>query len=191
MLEVNGAHTHKYKDLIEMLGVTTLVLTDLDSVDEQGKSCFPQRNLNRKTNNDTLKKWHPKEEAIDDLVDLSKDKHATTSQGTPLYIAYQKPTNISDKEVLSRTFEDALILENFENEYFQKKSRLKDAKAAHENDSKTLSESLFNYVKDLKKGDFAFDCLFHLADNEANSFNPPEYISDGLAWLEKQLSLKA
>lgn len=188
MLEVNGAHTHKYKDLVEKLGVATLVLTDIDSVDNTGKSCFPQKNSNQKTNNDTLKKWHPKKETLDDLLALPKEKYATTSQGAPLYVAYQKPTQISEKGVLSRTFEDALILANFEDDYFQKKPKLKAAKAAHENDSKALSESLYEYVKDLTKGDFAFDCLFHLAHKESNRFNPPEYISDGLKWLETQLS---
>jgi len=187
MLEVNGAHTHKYRDLIEKLGVITLVLTDLDSVDNAGESCFPQKNASQKTNNDTLKKWHPKKSTVDELVVLPKEKHATISQTAPLYVAYQKPIQITDKEVLSRTFEDALILANFENEYFRNKPKLQAAKAAHEDDSKLLSDSLYEYVKGLKKGDFAFDCLFHLADKETNRFNPPEYISDGLSWLEKQL----
>lgn len=190
MLEVNGAHTHKYKALVEKLGVTTLVLTDLDSVDNNGKSCFPQRNSDQKSNNDTLRLWHPQIESLDELVDLPKTEHMTTSEGSPLYVAFQKPTLISGKEVLSRTFEDALILANFDQEYFQKKPKLATAKSTHEDGSMSLSESLYKYVQDLKKGDFAFDCLFHLADKESNSFNPPEYMSDGLKWLAAQLSPK-
>jgi len=191
MLEVNGAHTHKYRDLVEKLGVATLVLTDLDSVNNEGKSCFPEESLGQKTDNDTLKKWHPKKVALDDLVALPKNEHATKSQSAPLYVAYQKPTQISGKKILSRTFEDALILANFEDEYFQKKKILNTAKAAFEDNSKPLSESLYDYVQGLKKGDFAFDCLFHLADGEGSSFNPPEYMSEGLKWLETQLSPKA
>lgn len=191
MLEVNGSHTHKYRDLVEKLGVATLVLTDLDSVDNTGKSCFPQKNSDQKTNNDTLKKWHPKKEALDDLVALPQKKHATESEGAPLYIAYQKPTQISGDDVLSRTFEDALILANFEDGFFQRIKKLKVAKTDFESGTKSLSESLYNYVQGLKKGDFAFNCLFHLANEEANSFNPPEYMRDGLKWLEKQLSPEA
>jgi len=168
-----------------------LVLTDLDSVDQNGKSCFPQEGLGQRTNNDTLRKWHPKEEALDHLVALLQVEHSTISQGAPLYVAYQKPVQISDKEVLSRTFEDALILANFDNEYFQKIPKLKVAKESHEDGNMLLSNSLYDYVKDLKKGDFAFDCLFHLADNEANCFNPPDYMRDGLKWLEDQLAPKA
>ncbi|WP_264293108.1 ATP-dependent nuclease [Vibrio alginolyticus] len=191
MLEVNGAHTHKYRNLVEKLGVATLVLTDLDSVNSEGKSCFPQQQSVQKTNNDTLKKWHPKKEALDDLVTLPQAEHATTSGDAPLYVAYQKPTQISGEKILSRTFEDALILANFADDYFQNIKKLKDAKTDFENGKEPLSKSLFDYVQGLKKGDFAFNCLFHLAENEANSFNPPEYMSDGLTWLQDQLSPKA
>jgi predicted ATP-dependent endonuclease of OLD family len=191
MLEVSGAHTHKYRELVEKLGVVTLVLTDLDSVDHKGDSCFPKMGLDQKTCNDTLKIWHPKKESLDDLVALPQSEHATTSQGAPLYVAYQKPTQISGKEILSRTFEDALILANFEDEYFQKKPKLKAAKTSHEDESKSLSESLYDYVQGLKKGDFAFNCLFYLADGEGSSFNPPEYMSEGFKWLEAQLFPKA
>ncbi|MGS2742504.1 ATP-dependent nuclease [Halomonas sp. LS-001] len=191
MLEVSGAHTHKYKDLVEKLGVATLVLTDLDSVNNEGKSCFPQKNSDQKTSNETLKNWHPKKEGLDDLVDLPKEEHATTSGGAPLYVAYQKPSTIEGQEVLSRTFEDALILANFGDDYFQKKSAIKAAKIAFEDGSKSLSDSLYKYVQGLTKGDFAFNCLFHLANVEENSFNPPDYMSEGLKWLDAQLLPKA
>ena len=191
MLEVNGAHTHKYRALIEKLGIATLVLTDLDSVDKKGKSCFPQRNSDQKSNNDTLKVWHPEKEKLDELVDLPEEKHTTTNKGAPLYVAFQKPSMISGKEVLSRTFEDALISANFDHDYFLNKSKIRAAKSAFEDDDESLSELLYDYVQGLKKGDFAFDCLFHLAENESNSFNPPEYMSNGLEWLTEQLSPKA
>ncbi len=98
---------------------------------------------------------------------------------------------ISGEMILSRTFEDALILANFEDDYFQNIKKLKDAKTDFESGTEPLSKSLYDYVQGLKKGDFAFNCLFHLADNEANSFNPPDYMSDGLTWLQDQLSPKA
>ncbi len=190
MLEVSGAHSHKYRELVEKLGIVTLVLTDLDSVNGNKESCFPSKGKNQKTSNDTLRLWHPQKDSLDDLVNLKKDEHETTNQGTPLYVAYQKPTKISEQYILSRTFEDALILANFENEYFQKKGQIKAAKTAFETTTKCLEESLYNYVQGLKKGDFAFDCLFHLADEGSQDFNPPEYMSDGLQWLQTQLTPK-
>lgn len=187
MLEVSGAHTHKYKDLVEKLGVVTLILTDLDSVNSDNKSCFPQRNADQKSNNDTLRIWHPKKEPLDDLLSLPDGEHATNSDRAPLYVAYQRPVEISGKEVLARTFEDALILANFENDFFQKVEKIKAAKADHEKSTKSLEESLYDYVKTLKKGDFAFNCLFHLAAEKNNKFDPPEYMHKGLKWLEDQL----
>ncbi|MCK4817091.1 ATP-dependent endonuclease, partial [bacterium] len=188
MLEVNGAHTHKYRELVEKLGVVTLVITDLDTVNSDGKSCFPKRGDGQKTNNDTLKSWHPKKELLDDLIDIPKEDRANKDLSAPLFISYQKPTTIEEKEVLSRTFEDALILANFADNYFQKKRPLKAAKASFDDGSKPLSESLFDYVKKLTKGDFAFDCLFHLAEEDTNTFVAPQYICEGLEWLEDQLS---
>ena len=187
-LEVNGAHTHKYRELVEKLGIATLVLTDLDSVDDNGKTCFPKKGENQKTSNNTLKVWHPKKEALDDLVDLPQTENVTKSQSAPLYVGYQKTTQISGKGILSRTFEDALILANFEHEYFLEQAKIKKAKTDFENDPKSLSESLYNYVQSLNKGDFAFNCLFYLAGEKAKSFNAPTYISDGLKWLEVELS---
>lgn len=187
ILEVSGAHTHKYKELIETLGVATLVLTDIDSVDSKGVSCFPQKNAGQETSNDTLKNWHPKISALDDLVSLSQDAHATSSVGTPLYIAYQKPTEISNVEVLSRTFEDALILANLENKYFAGKPGIEKAIAEFEAEGKSLPESLYIYVNSLSKGDFAFDCLMHIAAENSTGLVSPKYISEGLKWLEAQL----
>ncbi|KPD13144.1 ATP-dependent endonuclease [Phaeobacter sp. 11ANDIMAR09] len=191
MLEVSGAHTHKYRDLVEKLGVATLVLTDLDSVNSAKKSCFPQIQADQKTSNATLKNWHPKVVLVDELIDKSMMDHVTNSRGAPLYVAYQKSTKINGQDVLSRTFEDALILANFDNEFFQNEGSIRDAKVAFEDGSKPLSESLYDYVKKLNKGNFAFDCLFHLSSEETARFRPPVYMSDGLKWLEAQLSPKS
>ncbi len=198
ILEVSGAHTHKYRQLVEKLGVITLVLTDLDSVDSEKKSCPPERGKQQKTNNYTLKNWHPKKKFVDDLMNLPQQDHAETTGGVFLYITYQKPTQISGGDVLSRTFEDALILANFESDYFQSIPKIKAAKTNFEatetnfeDASKRLSTSLFEYVRGLNKGDFAFNCLFHLAKEETNSFEIPQYIQDGLAWLKEQLVPKA
>ena len=188
MLEVSGAHTHKYKDLIEKLGIATLVLTDLDSVDAKGKACYPKLKSGQKSNNDTLRLWHPKKDKLDDLLALPKGEHSINASNAPLFVAFQQPTQISGKDVLSRTFEDAFILANIDGDFFQKKATLKAAKLAFEKEGKSLTEALYKYVGGLNKGDFAFDCLFHLSKDKKHSFTPPKYMRDGLEWLEAQLS---
>ena len=180
ILEVSGAHTHKYRELVEVLGIVSLVITDLDSVGDDGKKCAPMRSAGQVTNNDTLKSWHPKKNTVDELVDVSLHDRSNGK----LFVAYQKPVTINSTEVLSRTFEDALILANYDDNFFKSISSLQ----AKISDAETVSDGLFDYVKTLTKGDFAFECLFHLADDEANTFQPPEYISEGLKWLETELS---
>lgn len=190
MLEVSGAHSHKYKELVEKLGVATLVLTDLDSVDLDKSSCYPKIGSKQKSSNNTLRLWHPQKDELDELVTLPEPQHGTISNGAPLYIAYQKPTPINGEQILSRTFEDSLILANFEHDYFQNIAKIKAAKTDFESGTQSLSKSLYKYVQGLTKGDFAFNCLFHLASHEDKNFNPPKYMSDGLKWLETQLSPK-
>ncbi|MGB7323798.1 MAG: AAA family ATPase [Rubripirellula sp.] len=186
ILEVSGAHTHKYRELVERLGVRTLVITDLDSVDDDGK-CATKRGANQESNNDTLKSWHPAKAKIDELLDLSPQDYATISAGAPLYVAYQLPITVNGKEVLCRTFEDALIASNLGNEFFTKKKTIEDANDEFESGKGDLATSLFEYVQTLTKGDFAFNCLVHLTEKDENTFNEPDYISEGLKWLEVQL----
>ena len=164
------------------------MITDLDSVNEEGRKCVPGRNQKQKSNNDTLKSWHPNKEDIDSLLDIPKLGRSTSDKPAPVFVAYQTPFTIGTVEVLARTFEDALILANFDNAYFQDVSELKAAKTNFEDGTKHLSESLFDYVNNLSKGNFAFSCLFYISKSDKHSFITPEYISEGLAWLEKKLS---
>ncbi|WP_340608384.1 ATP-dependent nuclease [Xenorhabdus bharatensis] len=201
IIEVSGAHTHKYKDLIENLGMTALVITDIDSVNKDNKKCYPKIKSSQKTNNTTLIKWHPKKENLDELINISSKNHIITTKNSNVYIAYQKATNIEGKKILSRTFEDALILANIKNGFFNKIEKITKAREEFtlNQDVDALCESLFNYIQELKKGEFAFECLFYLSeiadheeplDKERVSFTPPEYIKDGLDWLNKKLTPK-
>ena len=190
VIEVNGAHTHKYKEIVEKLGVVTLVITDLDSQDSKGGKCAPQRGQDQTSSNNTLRNWHPKRSSVDELVDLSKDECDSKSQTAPLYVAYQRAITLGDTEVLSRTFEDALILANFDSAFFQEKTAIKAAKKSARDGTKSLEQSLFEYVRGLAKGDFAFDCLMHIAEAPNQPIKPPLYIAEGLDWLQSQLSPK-
>src|SRR5690606_4665887 len=72
ILEIGGSHAHRLKPLIEKLGLICLVITDIDSSDN-GNKCQPELGKNYKTNNDTLKKWHPQKESLDELLNLNSD----------------------------------------------------------------------------------------------------------------------
>ena len=42
-LEIGGSHAHRLKPLVEQLGLTTLIITDLDACDADGKKAAPTR----------------------------------------------------------------------------------------------------------------------------------------------------
>lgn len=188
ILEVSGAHTHKYRALVEKLGVVTLVITDLDSRDTAKQKCAPKKGECQTTSNYTLTSWHPQKSSIDALVALPQEPSYSKNSNVPLFIAFQKPVVLGDTEVLSRTFEDALILANFVHPHFDAIANLQAAKKIFEDGAEPLEKCLFDYVKTLTKGNFAFDCLFYIASETNHSFDPPTYISEGLEWLQTQLS---
>jgi len=68
-LEIGGSHAHKLRGLIEKIGLTTLVVTDIDSRDAAGSSAVPVRGADYTTRNHTLKTWWPEVEELDALLD--------------------------------------------------------------------------------------------------------------------------
>ncbi|MGC5271498.1 hypothetical protein ACPXAU_23885, partial [Salmonella enterica] len=82
MLEVGGSHAHRLKPLVHHLGLTTLVITDLDAQErkvtpatETAKekisyhAAQPKLGAGLTTNNDTLKTWLPQKSSLDELLD--------------------------------------------------------------------------------------------------------------------------
>jgi predicted ATP-dependent endonuclease of OLD family len=122
ILEVGGAFGHRFKLLIEFLGIAALVITDLDSVtsvdaadahnedavefeipatdvDQQptkksGKACLPSE-PGALTSNQTLIQWLPKKQTVAELNDASADEKVYSpddSQGCKVRVAYQVAT---------------------------------------------------------------------------------------------------
>ncbi|WP_127960065.1 AAA family ATPase [Serratia microhaemolytica] len=200
ILELGGSHVHSFRDLIEALGIATLIIGDLDATvlakitDKNGKettrwkSTRPKQGEGQQTANSVLKEWHPKKKLIDELIALPPEEHAlTTGDDYELYVAYQKPGN-GDNLITPRTFEDALILENL--------AVLKGVKGsatsakictilAQKLSDDDLADELFGLLKTAEKAAFALDCLM-LEDPEA--LKPPSYIAAGLEWFEGAVS---
>lgn len=200
LLEIGGSHAHTLRPLIESLGLTTLVITDIDAAEATGhrKVVPPERHKGLISRNTTLAKWHPCESSLDKLLDLTFDKKLKPS-GIPLFsvrIAYQSPVKAKvtakgpEVELLATTFEDALVLDNIE--FFRTTvaegiaSEFKAAIAA----SKTaveLKSAMFGIVRNCDKARFALDLLC-LKDPE--KLNVPTYIREGLEWLQRILDRK-
>ncbi|MFT3979257.1 MAG: AAA family ATPase [Ferruginibacter sp.] len=192
ILEIGGSHAHRLRPLIESLGIITLVITDIDSVDGKNK-VRPEVGKKYKSGNDTLKSWLPNEGDLDKLLSLKEaDKN---DKNLPIKVAYQIPITINDgkKDVVVNpyTFEDSLVMEN--RDVFQKLSGgtgllKKMTDATKEGDIDKSAQAMYDAITDsgAKKAEFALE-LFYF--EEPNKLTTPKYIKEGLDWLESKLNI--
>ena len=196
LLEIGGSHAHTLKPLIEDLGLITLVITDIDSVDEKNNKVQPEKGKKYKTGNDTLKYWLPKKDDLDEL--LSLDKKLKLSKDFPIKVAYQFPLQISfqngtdikkSEEAIPYTFEDSLVLENINT--FRgltgKALMNKMIEAAKKSSALECCNSMYDALKTGKKAEFALELLFL---DDPKMLTVPKYISEGLEWLQEKLENK-
>lgn len=190
ILEIGGSHAHRLKPLIEKLGLITLIITDIDSQDPSktsNKKCQPEKGKNLETNNDTLKKWNPKLNEIDQLLCLKQEDKVLADN--LIRVAFQNELDIKGEKIYPYTFEDSLLLENIE--IFKSISNStgllkKMVESANETDITNVAKKAYDAInaKSAKKAEFALDVLY-LEDPE--NLNTPKYIEEGLIWLEEQL----
>lgn len=197
LLEIGGAHAHRLEPLLKHLGLPTLVITDLDAQVSGGAATQVKRGQGQVTNNTTLRSWVPKVAEVDDLLDLDADRRVLAFDDlSAVRVAYQLPVQVTVSEAagaraedaLPYTFEDALVFANLpvfralDGTGLVKKFKdgiQKSATAAE------LGASLFESLKTGKKAEFALDVL---ALQDPAKFVVPNYIAEGLTWLETQLT---
>lgn len=193
ILEIGGSHAHRLKPLIEKLCLICLVITDVDSINpmDNGKKCQPELKKNYKTNNDTLKTWHPQKELLDELLNLSSDDKV--KKDLPIRVAYQKAIEFENEGnksiVYPYTFEDALVVENKESfkAIINSTGLLKKmVDASKKEDLKELVKETYTIINDkqAKKAEFALDVLYF---EDLQKIKTPSYIKEGLDWIEEQL----
>jgi predicted ATP-dependent endonuclease of OLD family len=194
LLEVGGSHAHRLEPLIRHLGLNTLVITDIDAINQlTRKRELPRSGAGLVTANNVLKGWHPKKESLDDLLKLEegeKEKHYDDCFS--IRVAYQTFVQVSSgngaqSAAAPRTFEDALALVNIE--FFRNSKGLglvkKFREAVESNDDiSKVHEALLNALNTATKAEFALDMLY---SEEPSLIKVPEYIRNGLEWLEGKL----
>jgi predicted ATP-dependent endonuclease of OLD family len=197
LLELGGAHAHRLKPLIEALGLTTLIIADVDAVtltDSRWRAAAPQIGSGQKTSNEVLKTWHPAIEDLDALMQLQPSGHERRIDGQPvLYVSFQKPIGAETAGVMTtiipRTFEDAFvfanqaIVESMGEEPLTKK--IAALVAQFKDQPEVLADELFELLKKAEKAAFALDILMH---DPPKDVVPPPYITDGLTWLDRELA---
>ena len=206
LLELGGSHAHSFRDLVDELGLATLIISDLDATvatkvplkaggeTTRWKAARPRIGASQKSANQVLKEWHPRKENIDDLMALTTEQHtATSTDGYALYVAYQRSISITGSDgatqsIIPRTFEDALVLENLdviaEVEGSRTTESIKEIVASGATGDE-LEDELFELLKTAEKAAFALDCLM-LKDPAA--LKPPEYIRAGLYWFQEAVT---
>lgn len=200
LLEIGGSHAHRLKPLIDHLGLLTLIITDLDTLDgTSGVSVQPAKGASQKTKNETLKTWVPGLEEVDALMDADAAAKTLHVADDPLFavrVAYQTPLTVTapgsakPEAAYPYTFEDALAFENLalfsalDGTGLVRKFR--DA-ITDGGGPTAIGKSMYDALKNGKKAEFALDVL------EIENFDKiivPSYIADGLEWLLKQLKKK-
>ena len=195
-LEVGGSHAHRFKGLVDTLGLTTLIVTDLDAKDPAtNKAVTPTIGKGLEARNETLRSWAPKQIDIDVLMTLEeKEKAIAHPNGYVVRSAYQTGEKLKlgavDVEIYANTFEDALFYRNFDFFKGRKAAGLAGAFQAiadASQDGNQLTADVAKAIKDGDKAEFALELLF---SEDVEKLQVPAYIEHGLLWLAEQLKRK-
>ncbi|SFO04147.1 AAA ATPase domain-containing protein [Pseudobutyrivibrio sp. UC1225] len=184
-IQVGGAYAYKYEELVNLLGIKTLIFTDIDydadkiKIEEIKKSS---------TTNATIKHFYNDENPIS-VKDLYRWKSSNSNiVGDNIYIAFQ-----TDKDGYTRTLEEAMLAKKYgiSAEDTKKRSEWKDIKKNDglcfplpnnklgESDSEFSARDLLKSMKG-SKTDFMYSVVLNGYVEEME----PQYISEGLAWLQ-------
>lgn len=172
IMEVGGAHAHIFFNLLDFLNLRTLVITDLDTVDNNDDRKKCKVSVGTHSSNACINSWFTtngedkptKEELLEKRED---DKVAENRR-----LAFQIPHVNGD--VCGRSFEDAFMLANPE------KFEITGASPDE------WETEAWNKAKEIDKTDFAMK--YAILDTE---WTTPRYIEEGLRWLEGNTSSTA
>ncbi|TWT46391.1 ATP-dependent nuclease [Botrimarina hoheduenensis] len=187
VLEVSGAYAHRFAGLMRFLGLPYLVITDVDSVGPvEGKKrdgAVPANTPGASTSNGALKALLGKT-TIEELVALT-DAQRTVQAGV-CYVTYQRPSSVAERTetMHGRTFEETFVYENMT--LFRKGDLSLTDDLANGLDHAAEYETVYKAVhsKSFKKTEFALNIA-----HTQSEWTTPEYIAEGLRWLETKLRL--
>lgn len=192
IFNINGAHGLVYHNLIKQIQVPALIITDLDikidkptnykklSDDEKYKQVDSLKD--KITTNQTLIHY-----ISDDLEKIDKEE---AYKNDNLYIGYQKELY----NFYPTSFEEAIILKNYKSEIL--KNALESTKPLiykkiHDEDDNNIKNKsrLLQHKLSKSKSEFTNNLLFELIkeENTAGNLGIPNYIKNGLIWLEEKL----
>lgn len=184
---INGAHAHVYDNLIKILNVPTLIITDIDfkrEESEKNKECYLQITNeeleSRKITNNCIKHYY-KNKTVKEIIEgdyYKKDNLMVTCQKNIIQGYY------------ATSFEEALILTNYNNETLKKVISKISKSLKNIVDSGEMIKKSYELQKRLssKKSDFANAILYACIIDENNGIELPKYINDGLEFIKDKLA---
>jgi predicted ATP-dependent endonuclease of OLD family len=211
ILEIGGAFGYRFRLLIEFLGLTTLIITDIDSVHgahiptNQGPNSEPNEitpgtacmaNVpGAETCNQTLIKWLPRKTTIADLQQATEaDRTQQPTAATPalIRVVYQTPVivtwNNEAQTFTGRTLEEAFAFENLH--WCQAPQREELNLRVHNSAALTVQEMVTRLHKKIAGWSFnKTDFALALLAQDPGTWTVPAYIADGLLWLREHLTL--
>jgi putative ATP-dependent endonuclease of OLD family len=183
ILEVGGAYAYRFEELLCFLNIPYLVITDLDSVDPDGRhpSCRGDH-PGALTSNATLKQLL-RVDTVKDLLELTSEQKRDAARDR--CVAFQTGVIVEEDgntlQMVPRTIEEAFAYENFallrSGELRVGKDVPQDLGQAYKAIYERIMSSSF------KKTNFALDVL-----SSEQDWATPRYIADGLVWLENRLT---
>lgn len=199
ILNINGAHGQVYLPLVKLLNIPTLIITDIDIkrndeenfevvvTDDGEKEVEVYKQIEslvgRVSTNTTIHKFNGIESS--GLNNYFEDGN--------IYGVFQKE---SISNVYATSFEEAYVLENYNNEILNKvlaitKPRVYRSIVGDEGNYDELKTNSYKIQRKLagSKSEFANNLLYEILVNDDEEKNPvlPSYITDGLAWLKGKI----
>ena len=188
-LNIGGAHAFKYRGLLKLLEIPSLIITDLDIEREDTEDVSQIEKIEKelKTSNKTLENFN-NSQMISDLI---KNKIIIDKN---IVVCYQ---NKIDK-FYPTSFEEAFILTNFDNNILNdvlKKTKpgvYEEVMGEEAKNFQNNKEKSYRWQKTLnnsKKTELADTLFYEIIMEEDNNKIPklPEYIKKGLNELDKLL----
>lgn len=173
-----GAYSKVFEPFLRFLEIRTLVITDIDSVKDNGKGskvCCKVVEAEGSSNSSIKhffagKSWK-------EIRDIPEAERELSGEGIKIYIAYQEP----EEGYHARTFEDCFIALNhdFVKANKQKFNSLKNIEML-EDTSPDYYDLALKCID--KKSEFATEILYYSSIDE-NDWKTPKYIENGLKWL--------
>ncbi|MEH6810840.1 MAG: AAA family ATPase [Hyphomonas oceanitis] len=181
-LEVGGAYAHRFAGLLAFLKIPYLIVTDLDSVEAAGRhpACRADQ-PGALTSNASLKELLSVQTVADLLALTSEQK---SSADNNLYVTFQTDVTVNERDATldmrPRTIEESFAYQNFH--------MVRNGEISLGIDIPPMLDASYQVIYDrirssgFKKTDFAMSVLAG-----PDNWLVPNYISEGLIWLENRL----